>query len=189
LWLDFGGSVGASYMGQAMKYKIKPTKKSINELVKAGKYDYANSNINDNNFNLDTPAKELELFEIDGYKTPDEIIALMNEAGLEPATMTDLLHFGIQYPEEQRKNPIAALGSAWVDPDGGRLVGYLHGDADYRDCRLYWDRPGGRWRPHYVFAVRRRKSALSDLGTGRSEPLESLPKILTINGHEYERKV
>lgn len=152
-------------------YKLKPTKKTIDQLVKAGKYDYVNSNINRTNFQLHPVAKEVELLHLGRYTTTEEILAEMETQGLKPATMTDLLHSGIQHPDEQRNFPIIALGSVWTNPFGYRYVGCLNGSADRRNASLHWTNPGLQWDDDYRFLAFRK----SDLDT--SDTLPSLGNL------------
>lgn len=173
-------------------------KTPIKTLVKRGKYDWANSNITDKNFSLAGKGNEefeAEYFRISKTTTTADIEKQIAEKGLQPLNMQELLHFGIQYPEEQRANHLVALNASWVDPGGRRRVGDLFGDAEVRDCDLDWTEPASRWYPGCVFVVRAHKEELGGL-----EPLpSSVPLTLeigaevgevTINGRKYveERK-
>lgn len=165
-------------------YKLKPTKKTIEQLVKASKYDYANSNITQSNFPLESVHPEVEIVKIGKYLTTEEVLAELSKQGFSPATMTDLLHFGIQYPDEQRKYPIVALGSVWARPIGNPNVGYLYGNSDNRRLDLDWF--NAQWGADYRFlAVRKSPSDSGELGTESSVtwPLETLE----INGIKYRR--
>ncbi len=132
---------------------------SVGDMVKAGDYTYANSDITDAHF--PHPCEGVETVTIDLVKFGRAGTTAERERQLaafgDLAEMDDMLTTGIQHPDEQRKHPIVFLGSAWVDPSGIRLVGYLRGGADGRRCSLDWDNPGFQWEPDGVFAVRRRK--------------------------------
>jgi hypothetical protein len=58
------------------------------------------------------------------------------QLGLRPATMTELLTFGIQYPDVQRSIFIGELGSTWRRMNGSRYIGYLR-DIPL-SVGLYW---------------------------------------------------
>lgn len=89
---------------------------------------------------LDSCRKELELSALDsdvrncevpfeyirfGRKVKtDEVLEEMGSRGLRPALLEELLGFAERYPDEQRKHPIAALGSQAED-DGRRDFAYL----------------------------------------------------------------
>lgn len=119
-------------------YKLKPTKKSIAQLVSAGKYDWSNSDITGENFPLENCAAEVELLTIDKIMTTSEVETKIAADGYEPANMTTLLHFGIQYPEIQRNDWVVALGSVWTCPHRHRGCGYLSGGSARRLLRLVW---------------------------------------------------
>ncbi len=165
-------------MKLSVNYKTK-----LSALIKQGNYDYVNSEITDENFPTDKKGKtelEVELFDLDTRKSTDAVLALMDKAGLRPATMVELLSFGAQYPDEQRRYPIVALGSVWTDRDGYRYVGYLWGHPGYRHLYLYW--LDLDWPAYYRFLAVR-KSAL-----GTSEPQTSAalePLEVLINGVRY----
>lgn len=129
-----------------MKFKLTPLTGNLEDQIKAGKYDYVNSNITAEHFALGECAKEVTLFEIGKTMTTAEIEKLMDIQDLRPATLTELLAFGAQYPDEQRKYwLIVALGSGWVDPDGYRDVPYLGGSGSKRNLSLNWDNPDDGW--------------------------------------------
>jgi hypothetical protein len=174
-----------------MKLKVNYNR-SIESLIKDNDYNYVNPDITNKNFprkGKGTKNIDVEFFNIKEYKTTEQILKMIEKDNLEPLTIHELLTFSIQYPDEQRKHPIAALGSAWVDPDGYRHVGYLYGDADGRYCYLYWGLPERQWSPDYVFAVRRRKP-LDSRTIVTPEPLDplSLEIDIKINGKKYVLK-
>ena len=133
--------------------------KSVEEMAKAGGYNYTNSDITDVNFPHPREGEETVMIDLVKFANSDTTAERERQLAAygELAEMDDMLTTGIQYPDEQRKYPIVFLGSAWVDPSGDRYVGYLNGDADYRRCYLHWGDPEGQWNPRYVFAVRRCK--------------------------------
>ena len=88
---------------------------------------------------------------------------------LRSATLPELLAFGAQYPELQRRvQRIIALGSEWRSEEGGVYFPILSGDDRYRDLGVIpityiaggdgviSTSNGGRWHPVYRFlAVRK----------------------------------
>lgn len=129
----------------------------VEDLVADGRYDSVSQNITPANFPHQRQGLEravligLIQFQQVGTTAQREI-ALASYGEL--CDMDDQLSLGLQYPDEQRQHPIVFLGAWLVDQDRYREVGVLGGDADWRDCRLYWDDPGHQWDPAYVFAVR-----------------------------------
>jgi len=117
------------------------------EMIRAGKYDYVNSDIIAKHFPVkgkDILPVELELVHLNKYISSDDAIAEIKQRGFRPAKIEELLAFGEKYPEEQRKYPIVALGSVWRSWRGIRDVPYLGGRGDGRglslDCFGYdWD--------------------------------------------------
>lgn len=84
--------------------------------VKAGKYDWVDGYISDKHF----PSKRSGLAEIgiqlvhfNKVMSSKDILKELDEMGLRPAELSELLAFGAKYPDEQRKYPIVALGSVW----------------------------------------------------------------------------
>src|SRR3990167_9382333 len=120
-------------------------KESLKNLIKAGNYDFVNDNINDKNFPnfQDMPSGKVELLHFDRYITSEEAIKEMESKGMRPANLKELLVFGKEYPEEQRKYPIVALGSVWRSLLGDRSVAVLWGDVSGRHLYLYWFDCGG----------------------------------------------
>lgn len=132
--------------------------KSVDELVKAGEFDWVNINITSTNFpNLASDKideQELPLFYFSKTMSSDAVIAEMDKKGCEPATIWDLLSFAKKEPDLQRKFPIVALKSVWRDSDGDRSVPFLYSDAGGRGLSVYY--LGGDWRGYYRFLARRK---------------------------------
>ena len=74
--------------------------------------------------------------------------------GYRPATGRELRAFAKANPDYQRTHWVVALGSSWVDPDGGRDVPYLNVWCGERGLSLGWIGAGwaSGWR---VLAVRK----------------------------------
>ena len=129
---------------------------SVESLVAQGKYDWKNSDIKSKNFQTTRKGEttlNLELVHLNQVLTSEEVIKELDKRGLRPAELHELLSFGIQYQEEQRKYPIVAMGSVWQHWSGYRDVAYLFGDGGERGLGLGYF--GGRWSEDFRFlAVR-----------------------------------
>ena len=111
---------------------------SIAELVKAGKFDWVNDDINDQNFSsTEIGERELDtaMFYFGRNMSSQAVGAEMDKVGYRPATMKELLAYGIKNPDEQRKYPIVALGSV-AELRGHRRVGCLCSDGSKRGADL-----------------------------------------------------
>ncbi|MEX1997275.1 MAG: hypothetical protein WEA04_01165 [Candidatus Andersenbacteria bacterium] len=131
---------------------------SVEDMVKAGKYDYANEDIVAKNFPVEgngTVEFELVLVHFDRDITSGAAIKKMEQMGLVPCKIEHLLALGAKHPELQRQQySIICLGSSWVYPDGVRHVPCLYGYCGRRDLDLYW--LGDNWGDHWRFlAVRK----------------------------------
>lgn len=115
--------------------------KSVEELVRAGRYDYANSDVTAKNFppqGKGTAQLDAVLVHLNRYVESEEVLAELEKVGLRAGTLQELLAFGVQYPNVQREYPIVALGSVWRDPYGDRYVPYLWGRGSERHLDLRW---------------------------------------------------
>ncbi|MDI6603226.1 MAG: hypothetical protein QME57_03890, partial [Patescibacteria group bacterium] len=72
-----------------------------------------------------------------------------------PVELHELLAFGEQYPDIQRKFLIVALGSVWWSPRGDRCVPYLYTDVEHRR-HLALHCAEGVWFSNYWFVVCRK---------------------------------
>jgi len=123
--------------------------KSLDEMIKAGGYDWKNEDITAERFPVKgegTAERKLVLVHLGRDATTDEALAEMKRRGLKPAGIEDLLAFGAEYPDEQRKLLIIVLASSWVDADGRRGFPDLDEDAGLREFDLRWNWDGLRWR-------------------------------------------
>src|SRR3989338_11533408 len=101
---------------------------TLQQMIAVGKYDYANSDINSNNFPITGNGKQEVIVELVHYgrdMTTDDVLKDFEARGLRAATLPELLAFGATYPEKQREFPIVALGSVWQGRVGNRFVHYL----------------------------------------------------------------
>ena len=134
--------------------------KSVEDLIKLGKYDWKNNDINSTNFPSTQTGKEKVEVELLGFDEPissEKAIKYMESIGLRPLNLTELLHLGIKYPDLQRKYLIIALGSTWRHPHGSLGVPCLR--RFDLDRYLYLLRFGGDWYPGWRFAAVRMVSS------------------------------
>jgi hypothetical protein len=135
--------------------------KSLENMVADGKHDYKNVDINIKNFPRKRKAQTTlkEIFSKEQEKADLEVIAVdfneavtteqamkrLDELGLRPATIEELLALGAAKPDLQRKFWIVALGSSFVGSDGYRRVPFLRGRSDARGLDLYFGSPDWQW--------------------------------------------
>jgi hypothetical protein len=115
--------------------------RSVEDGVKAGRYDWANSNITSRNFPTKwkgTAEVTVGLAHFNRYVSTDETLRELDKIGMRPAELHEFLAFGEKYPEVQREFPIVALGSVWQGRLGIRRVPYLRRDGSMRGLDLYW---------------------------------------------------
>ncbi len=133
--------------------------RSLDEMKKAGNYDWMNDDITAERFPIKGEGiKELvpELIHFNRSISSDNALAELDKMGLRPATIEELLAFGETFPEMQCKFPIIALGSV-CRVVGNRRVPYLDEDASERNLDLLWF--GGDWNADCRFlAVRKEVS-------------------------------
>lgn len=136
-----------------MEYLIKVSEENdIEALVKAGGYDWSSSYMSEFPFE-ETDAKAIEVIKFGKSISSEDAIKELEIQGLRPATATELLLFGIQYPEVQRTETVVALGTVRRVGDD-RRVAYLYGDSSGRFlCLLGW---GVNWCGLYSFAAVRK---------------------------------
>lgn len=133
------------------KFKIGPDNGiSVEELRKAGGYDYQNENITTANFPAKaTPETEAILIDFhDEVESWDADLAA-GILGYRLGTARETLRLGKAHPDLQRKVWIVGLGEEWQDPGGNRHVVVLRGSAGSRRANLYC-RPG-RWFRDFRF--------------------------------------
>ncbi len=131
--------------------------RSVEDGIKAGKYDWSNSDITSSHFPSDeTETKEVsvELIHFGQDKTTDEVLSELDKKELRPATLKELLALGEKCPDLQREFPIIALASVWRDPFGDRRCAYLYRFGSRRDLDL--SSIGGRWDVYCRFAAVRK---------------------------------
>lgn len=130
---------------------------SLAEMIAAGKYDWINPDITADNFPIsgnDQVEVNLELIHFNRTMESDDVLKELDKAGLRPATIAELLAFGIKYPEKQREFPVVALGSIWQGRGGDRDVPGLWSLSDVRSLSLSWFE--SRWDEDCRFAAARK---------------------------------
>ena len=149
--------------------------KSVTELVKEGKYDWANDSITTSNF----PSKEkgskrveITLFKFKENITSKEVVKKMKAKGYRPATIKELLTLGVNKPDLQRGNWIVALGSKWLGSFGDVHVPNLGGAESDRTLCLPWWRGG--WNSDWQFACVQVSSTLKPSNSKSLEPSDTL---------------
>ena len=114
---------------------------SLEQMIATGRYDWVNSDITSEHYPIvgtGTVALEGQLVHYGRNMSSEAVLADLDQKGLRPATMAELLAFGAKYPELQRQFPIVELGSVWPYPLGDRSVGYLARVGRGRRLRLVW---------------------------------------------------
>ena len=125
---------------------------SLADQIKAGHYNWFNSDITAEHFprpNRGASLEKLKVFHFNRSVSSDEAIRLMAAEGYEPVNIAELLNYGAKNPDEQRQYPIIALGSLWAPWGGPRYVAYLDEYAGRRGLDLgYFD---DDWSDHCRF--------------------------------------
>jgi hypothetical protein len=122
----------------------------LQAMIAAGKYDWADPEITAEKFPVEGEgSKKLrtKLFHFGLNISSEDAVAAMKKDNFTPGDHVLALAYGAAFPEEQRKYPIACLGST-AQVRGRRNVVCLHWRGAGRDLRLsYWgDDWGGYWR-------------------------------------------
>lgn len=127
------------------------------EMIKAGKYDWTNDDINEKNFPFEGKGERKEsiiLFHFNKTMQSDDVIVEIDKEGYRPANADEILALGEKHPSLQREFPIIALGSVWRYPDGDRRVVALWNVAGERSLFLRWFKGG--WNDYFRFAAVRK---------------------------------
>jgi hypothetical protein len=109
------------------------------EMIAAGKYDWTNSDITAECFPVKGKGQANVNFIVKHFARSISTEAALKELdneGLRPATIEELLAFGAKYPDEQRKCPVIALVSVSADSSGSRRVACLYGCDSWRGLGL-----------------------------------------------------
>lgn len=130
---------------------------SLADMIKAGRYDWVNDDIVANHFPVSDNGKteiEMHLVRFNRTIESEKAIAELDNMGLRPASIEELLALGAQCPDLQREFPIVALGSVWRPSGGCPPVPYLWFYSGKRGLRLRWFDDG--WDDSYRFAAVRK---------------------------------
>jgi len=138
---------------------------SLEEMIKAGNYDWVNSDITAKRFPIKSAGQdewEFKMFHFDRSISSEDVVAGIKADDTvnpwQPANIEHLLTYGKNNPEEQRKYPIVGLGS-FGQVGGGRGVPCLDGGASGRGLHLGWWAYG--WYADYRFLAVRKVSQAS----------------------------
>lgn len=138
--------------------------RSINELVKAAKFDGRVANITDERFPEQRgreKKKEATLLHFNVYVTIEAAEAVMKRLRLRHGTIKELLSVAIDHPGKQQGLPIVAAGSICQNSDDRLQVPYLWGGTGGWCLSLDW-RVGYGWRGDCLFlAVSERNNSPS----------------------------
>lgn len=124
-------------------FDIEITKKTISELIKEGRYSWANPLIDDLFFRLNEENLgkwEVEICESSKSISLRDADNLCSQEGMRPGTIWHLLVFGNMYPNEDLKKPLVATGTSTLDDFECRSCPVLSGAGSDRKVGL------GNWR-------------------------------------------
>lgn len=136
--------------------------KSLEQMIAAVNYDWKNDELTAKRFPIvgeGVVEYEFRYFHFNRNVSSETAVDLIKREDVEnpwyPAKLEHLLAFGENFPEEQRKFPIVALGSVGLVL-GDRNVPCLHLDGSERSLYLlWWD---GDWLGLYRFLAFRKVS-------------------------------
>ena len=126
--------------------------RTMDEIVRAGRYDGVHSFINQENFPLaPRPQAEVvvELVALGRIATSDEAVAELGMHGLRRPTPEEAVCFGEQHPDAQRHRPVVWPHESFAHEDGSRRLLVHFGGTGYRSLDLYVD---SAWGAYCVFA-------------------------------------
>lgn len=116
---------------------VAGVKSLLSDMVVDCHFDSVNEHVNEKNFPPETLVlgSGPKIFHFNRRISSEDVIAEMKKDGYRPAKLGDLLDYGAKNPEEQRKYPIVALGSAAVIL-AVRYVACIYGDGSERELVL-----------------------------------------------------
>lgn len=115
---------------------------SLEQMIAVGHYNWVNPQIKSEYFPVEDHGEvilEPQLIPYAKGMSSKMVLTDIDQRGLRPGTLPELLAFGAKYPNLQRKYPIAGLGSIWLFLSGCCLVPCLCvADRKRRDLDLHW---------------------------------------------------
>lgn len=121
--------------------------RTTEELVRDGNYSHSDPKVNSANFPVRAKKRvvsEIVLLESNQSLSSEEALAEAVRRGLKRPTYEDALHFGIEYPEAQRKRLVVFLHEPWHSPCSRLKIICLFGNASQRNIGLGWF--GNKWK-------------------------------------------
>jgi hypothetical protein len=144
------------------EFNLKFKYRNLKEMIKAGKFDWENPDINSTNF-PDLQEKGLlnqviklkaKIFDFKKDISGEDVLKELDKEGYRPATLTELLALAEIDPELQRQFAIVSLGSFWRDSYDERSAPCLRVGGSARKLDLGWF--GGGWGASFrCLAVRK----------------------------------
>ena len=148
---------GTSAKSKTDKIKTYPvfidSKKTVEQMVADGHYDWSNSNINSSNFFVPNGGQTksiLRLIRFGREITTGEALVELEQQGFRPASLSELLAFGAKFPDLQKKFKVVALGAVWIDSNNYSQAAFLGSFGDKRGLGLSQYR-GGYWHAGFRF--------------------------------------
>lgn len=90
---------------------------SLEDMIKAGNYDWGNWSINAKNFKFKRGKGKIgvtiKLICFNRLMSYRKIIRWFNRHGLRPGNLLELLAFGSTYPKKQLEFPVVQMGTLW----------------------------------------------------------------------------
>ena len=126
----------------------------VEEAVAAGDYQAVNADITGKNFSWTQRGNislEIVLVRFDQRMSSEGVVRELEDEGLRPAELPELLAFGAAYPDVQRQFSVVGLGSVWQDRRGYRNVPCLYAASEGRYLDLHWWDDG--WYSYSRFAA------------------------------------
>lgn len=135
--------------------------RSLAKMIAECRFRYVSSDITEERFPLTGEVADVSAMltvtqeDMGGSNMTDaEFEAACDRQGCRQATIAEQLAYA--KAKWNGRDTVAALGSSWVGPDGGRLVPCLCEHGGERRLILYWVSPGGRWGVLVLFLVVRK---------------------------------
>jgi len=111
------------------------------DAIDAGQYQGVHASFTRENF---PPARsgqaevEIILVRYQQRMESENVLRELDKEGLRAAELSEILAFGAEYPEVQRRFSVIGLGSVWKDRKGYRNVPCLYEASEGRYVDLHW---------------------------------------------------